>query len=134
MSEEPKKIIRVRDVMTSELHYIDGMATAGEAAEMMRIKKSDALLVSKRNSNDATGIVVVQDIIKKVVLPEQSPRNVNVYEIMTKPVIALPADMDVRYAVRLMTRADIRRAPVEEKGAYIGILSFANLILGGFVV
>jgi len=66
-------------------------------------------------------------------LTERSPLAVNVYEIMTKPVISVPANMDLRYAVRLMARANIRRAPVEENGEYIGLVSFTELIMGKFV-
>lgn len=77
---------------------------------------------------NAIGVVTVQDLITRVALEERRPMTVNVYEIMTKPVIAVPASMDVRYAIRLMVRANIRRAPVEENGKYIGILSLASLI------
>jgi len=54
---------------------------------------------------------------------------VNVYEIMTKPVITVPADMDIRYVARLIFRAGIRRAPVEEHGEIIGMISLSSLIL-----
>lgn len=130
MPEASKKILRARDVMSTNLHYIDGMATAEEAAEMMRQKNTNTLFVTKRHPDDAVGMVAVQDLIKKVVLTERSPLAVNVYEIMTKPVISVPANMDVRYVVRLMARADIRRAPVEENGEYIGLVSFTELVMG----
>lgn len=128
MSTQPKKILKAKDAMDTELNYIDGMATAVEAAEMMRARNTDTLLVHKRHDDDAIGIVSVQDLITRVSLEERRPMTVNVYEIMTKPVIAVPASMDVRYAIRLMVRAKIRRAPVEENGEYIGILSLSSLI------
>lgn len=130
MKDQTKKIVRAKDVMKAELHYIDGMATAEEAAELMRLKNTDTLLVTKRHPDDAVGMVATQDLVKKVVLTERSPLSVNVYEIMTKPVISVPANMDVRYVVRLMSRADIRRAPVEENGEYIGLVTFTDLIMG----
>jgi CBS domain-containing protein len=133
MPEEPKKILRAKDVMTPDLHYIDGMATAEEAAEMMRREKSDTLFVTKRHPDDAVGLVAVHDLIKHVILTERAPLAVNVYEIMTKPVISVPANMDVRYVVRLMAHADIRRAPVEENGEYIGLVSFTDLIMGKYI-
>jgi len=48
---------------------------------------------------------------------------------MTKPIITVPADMDIRYAARLIYRAGIRRAPVEDKGEIIGMISLSSLIL-----
>ncbi len=72
---------------------------------------------------------MVQDFVKGVIIPGRSPDDVNVYEIMTKPIITVPADMDIRYAARLIYRAGIRRAPVEEKGEIVGMISLSSLIL-----
>ncbi|MCK5162125.1 MAG: CBS domain-containing protein, partial [Desulfobacula sp.] len=74
-------------------------------------------------------IVVVQDLIKGVIIPGRSPDEVHVYEIMTKPIITVPADMDVRYVARLINRAGIRRAPVEDGGELIGMIALSSLIL-----
>ncbi len=123
------KIIRARDVMHKQILSIDGMATAREAAARMRSERVFSLLVKKRHADDAWGILVVQDFIKGVIIPGRSPDDVHVYEIMTKPIITVPADMDIRYAARLIYRADIRRAPVEDNGELIGMISLASLIL-----
>ena len=129
MGPDSISIIRARDVMHKGIVSIDGMATAREAAAKMRLEKVSSLLVIKRNADDAWGILVVQDFIKGVIIPGRSPDEVNIYEIMTKPVITVPADMDIRYAARLIYRAGIRRAPVEEGGELIGMISLSSLIL-----
>ena len=129
MAADSTSIIRARDVMHKGVITIDGMATAKEAAAKMRSEKVSHLLVSKRHDDDAWGIVVVQDFIKGVIIAGRSPAEVNVYEIMTKPIITVPANMDIRYVARLMYRAGIRRAPVEEGGEIIGLISLATLIL-----
>ncbi len=129
METENRRIIRARDVMTKEIVSIDGIATAGEAADKMRSEKTGSLLVNKRHDDDAWGIVVIQDFIKGVIIPGRSPAEVNVYEIMTKPIITVPADMDIRYVARLIYRAGIRRAPVEDRGELIGMVSLTSLIL-----
>ena len=127
--ENNNKIICAKDVMAKQLLTIDGMATAREAADMMRKERVYSLLVDKRHEHDAWGIVVVQDLVKGVIIPGRSPDDVNVYEIMTKPIITVPADMDIRYASRLLHRAGIRRAPVEDKGEIVGMISLSSLIL-----
>lgn len=129
MAASATSIIRARDVMHEGILSIDGMATAREAAAKMRYEKVFSLLVKKRNADDAWGILVCQDFIKGVIIPGRSPAEVNVYEIMTKPVITVPADMDIRYVARLIYRAGIRRAPVEDKGELIGMISLSSLIL-----
>ena len=130
MGPENTPIIRARDVMHKGIVSIDGMATAREAAAKMRAEKVSCLLVNKRHSDDAWGILVVQDFIKGVILPGRSPAEVHVYEVMTKPVITVPADMDIRYVARLIYRAGIRRAPVDDGGELVGMVSLSSLILG----
>jgi len=115
--------------MRKTITFIDGMATAQEAAAKMRSEKVRCLLVKKRHADDAWGIVVVQDFIKDVLMVGRSSGEVHVYEIMTKPVISVPADMDIRYAARLLFQAGIRRAPVEDKGEYVGTITLSSLIL-----
>jgi CBS domain-containing protein len=129
MTLDKTSIIRARDVMHKGIVSIDGMATASEAAAKMRSEKISSLLVEKRHADDAWGIVVIQDFIKGVIIPGRSPAEVNVYEIMTKPVITVPPDMDIRYVARLIYRAGIRRAPVESEGDLIGMISLSSLIL-----
>ena len=129
MGSDTSQIVRVRDVMHKRLITIDGMATARDAAAKMRIEKVSSLLIKKRHGDDAWGILVIQDFVKGVIMAGRSPSEVNVYEIMTKPVITVPADMDIRYVARLIYRAGIRRAPVEDGGELVGMISLSSLIL-----
>lgn len=129
MSAEKPSIVRARDIMHKGIVSIDGMANAHEAAARMRDEQVSALLVDKRHPDDAWGIVAVQDLIRGMIIPGRPPEAVNVYEIMTKPVITVPADMDVRYVARLLYRIGIRRAPVEEEGELIGMIALSSLIL-----
>jgi signal-transduction protein with cAMP-binding, CBS, and nucleotidyltransferase domain len=122
-----------KDVMTKKVFLVDGMATAKEAVEMMRIEKVESLIVKKRDSRDALGIVNVHDIIKGVIIKDKTSEEVNIFEIMTKPVISVPADMDIRYVARLLMNIRIRMAPVEENGEYIGMISLSDLILNEFL-
>jgi len=129
MIAEKTSIVRTRDVMQQGVEFIDGMTTTKEAIATMRSKKVSALLVKKRNLEDAWGIVAIQDLIREIIIPGRLPKDVNVYEIMTKPVITIPADMDIRYVARLFYRIGIRRAPVEDQGELIGMVSLSSLIL-----
>ena len=118
-----------KDVMTKKVVLIDGMATAKEAVEIMRREKVESLIIKKRYPQDACGIVMVHDFIKGVIIPDKTSEEVNVFEIMTKPPISVPANMDVRYVANLMMKVGLRIAPVEENGEYIGMVSLSDLIL-----
>ena len=118
-----------KDVMTKGVIMIDGMITAKEAVILMKKEKVESLIIKKRNPQDAYGIVNIHDFIKGVIIKDKSSEEVNVFEIMTKPVISIPANMDVRYVASLLTNIGIRMAPVEENGEYIGMVSLSDLIL-----
>ena len=118
-----------RDVMTKKVFFVEGMATAKEAVDIMRSTKAKALIVKKRHPQDAYGIVAVHDFIKGVIIPDKSSEEVNVFEIMTKPAISVPANMDMRYVANLLIKVGLWMAPVEENGEYIGMVSLSDLIL-----
>lgn len=122
-------IIRARDVMSKEVLSIDGMASVREAAAMMRSACATELLVAKRNDDDTWGIVTIMDIVKNVIVPSRDADNVFVYEIMTKPLITVPAQMDIRYAIRLMQRIGVRRTPVDDRGEIVGMITLDSLVL-----
>ncbi len=124
-----KAIIRARDVMRTKLVTIDGMATVSEAVDKMRAEHHTHLLVEKRNANDAWAIISIRDLVEGVLVPERSAKDVNVFEVMTKPVITVPPDMDIRYVARLLHNTGLSRVPVEENGELIGIISLSTLIL-----
>jgi predicted transcriptional regulator len=118
-----------KDVMTKKVVFVDGMATAKEAVEIMRQEKVEALIVKKRHQQDAYGIVTIHDFIKGVIITDKTSEEVNVFEIMTKPVISVPATMDVRYVANLLMKIGLRMAPVQENDEYIGLVSLSDLIL-----
>jgi CBS domain-containing protein len=118
-----------KDVMTKKIVFVDGMATAKEAVELMRQENVEALIVKKRDPQDAYGIVIVHDFIKGVIIPEKTSEEVNIFEIMSKPAISVPADMDVHYVASLLMKVGLRMAPVEKNGEYIGMVSLSDLIL-----
>ena len=118
-----------KDVMQKKIIFIDGMASAKEAVELMRTEKVEALIVKKRYPQDAYGIVLVHDLIKGVIIADKTPDEVNVFEIMSKPVISVPHDMDIRYVSNLLMKVGLRIAPVQENKEYIGMVSLNDLIL-----
>ncbi len=125
------KLIRARDVMAEKHLELDGMATVQEALEAMKGDKSDVVIVKKRDEHDAFGIVLLSDIAKKVLARDRATQRVNIYEIMSKPVIPLDPEMDVRYCARLFDSFGLSSAPVIEYGEVIGIVSYNELVFDG---
>ena len=127
----PKKIIKAREVMHEQHLEMDGMATVKEALDAMKAEQADVVIVKKRNENDAFGIVLLADIAKKVLAKDRPSQRINVYEIMSKPVISVDPDMDVRYCARLFDSFGLSSAPVIENGQVLGIVSYNELVFQG---
>ena len=129
MSE--RTIVRVRDVMKSHFDMVDGMMSVQDALKKMRHVETKCLIVDKRHKDDEYGIVLIADIAKEVLAKDRSPERVNVYEVMSKPVISVDAAMDIRYCARLFDKFGLSRAPVIEQGKVVGIVSFTDMVLHG---
>ncbi len=117
--------------MVAELHSIDGLATVAEAIALMKRHNVNSLAVNRRDETDEVGLVLVSDIARHVTARNRAPERVNVYEIMSKPVLTLPPDMLARYAVRLLTRFDVSRAIVVDRDRDpVGIVTLRDLVVG----
>ncbi|MCC4798779.1 CBS domain-containing protein [Enterovibrio norvegicus] len=123
----------VREVMKNDFALIDGLTTVAEAIRIARSKEIKCLIVKKRDENDEYGLVLMNDIAKKVLSQNKSPERVNVYEIMTKPALGVSPDMNVKYCARLFERFGISRAPVVENGEIKGIVSYNSIVMFGML-
>ncbi len=126
-----REIVRVRDVMKQQIDIVDGMTTVSEALHTMKHVETKCLIIDKRHDNDEYGMVLIADIAKQVLAKDRAPDRVNVYEIMSKPVLTVDPDMDIRYCARLFERFGLSRAPVVDQGKLLGIISYTDMVLRG---
>jgi len=124
-------LIKVRDVMKTEVDIVDGMMTVSDVIKTMQHQQNKSIIVDRRTEHDEYGIVLLNDIATEVLAKDRSPERVNVYEIMTKPVISVDPEMDIRYCARLFKRVGLSRAPVIENRKVIGIVSLTDLVMKG---
>ena len=129
MSE--RKLVRTREVMQHTFVEIDGLSTVSEALDLMKTEGVRVLIVKKRSDDDEYGIVLLSDIAKGVLAKDRAPERVNVYEIMSKPVVSVDPHMDIRYCARLFDRFGLSVVPVMEDEKVIGIVSYHELVLRG---
>ncbi len=130
MSE--RRIVRVRDVMKTRFDMINGRMTVDDALKAMQHVETKCLIVDKRHDDDEYGIVLLSDIATQVLACDRSPERVNIFEIMSKPVISVRPDMDIRYCARMFEQFELSRAPVIDERKVIGIVSFTDMVLKGF--
>jgi predicted transcriptional regulator len=118
--------------MKFDVDIVDGMLTVAEALKSMKFPDTRTLIVDKRHDDDEYGVVMFRDMAKKVLARDHSPNRVNIYEIMSKPVLSVYPDMDIRYCTRLFDRFGLSRAPVLEDQKIIGLVSYTDIVLKGF--
>jgi len=126
-----KNIVHVSDVMKTKFDLVDGIITVSEALEKMQHIENKSLVVDKRHDNDEYGIVLLADIARHVLAKDRAPERVNIYEVMSKPVITVHANMDIRYCARLFDKFGLTRAPVVEDGKIVGMVSYTDMVLKG---
>ena len=124
-------VVRVADVMERDYAIIDGIATVAEALAVLRERSAHFLIVAKRHEDDEFGIVMIADIAKQVLASNRSPERTNVYEIMSKPVLSVKPEMDIRYCARLFDRFGISTAPVVDGDEIKGLVAYDQLVLKG---
>ena len=126
-------MIRVRDVMSHRFKVMDGLATVQEGLDAMKDSDVRALIVDKRHDDDAYGIVLLSDMAKRVLARNRSRKRVSLYEIMSKPVLGVEPDMNIRYCARLFDTFGLSVAPVIENGNVIGMVSYHEIVLNGLM-
>ncbi|MYJ96504.1 MAG: CBS domain-containing protein [Proteobacteria bacterium] len=122
--------IRVGEVMIRDLHTIDGLATVTDAVAIMQEHSISSLVVNARNDEDEAGLIDVVGIAREVIAKNRVPDRVHVYEVLTKPVVTVPATMLVRYAARLLVSLRISRAlVVDRERDVIGMVTLRDLVI-----
>ena len=126
-----RELVRVKDVMKTQFDLIQGIETVADALRQAKHLETECLLVDRRHDDDEFGIVLLSDIAKKVLGADKAADRVNVYEIMSKPVISVDPDMDIRYCARLFERFGMALAPVVKDRTVSGVVSYRDIVLRG---
>jgi len=119
---------KAKDIMTTEVVTIQGTATVAEAVALMKQKGVRSLIVERRNEDDAYGIITQRDIVYKVVAKGLSPQSVQVHEIMSKPLVVVNPNLDVKYVARLLANTGLSRAPVIGEHRLMGVMSLSDIV------
>jgi predicted transcriptional regulator len=117
--------------MKTDYELVHGMETVAEVLKKGEFTETKCIIVDKRHDDDEYGLVMLSDIAKKVLARDKSPERVNIYEIMSKPVISVGPDMDIRYCARMFENFGLGRAPVVENRKILGIVGYTDIVLRG---
>lgn len=120
-------MMKAEEIMTREVITISGSATVAEAVSLMKEKGLRSLIVEPRNETDPYGMVTETDVVYRVVAHGYDPKQMRVYQIMTKPCVVVNPELGIEYVARLFAQTRIRRAPVIKDGL-LGVISITDIL------
>jgi CBS domain-containing protein len=120
-------MLKAADVMTKDVAMVSASATVAAAVELMNARGWRSLIVDRQDDRDDYGIISETDIAYKVIARSRNPHQVKVFEVMTKPCIAVVPDLSVVQVAQLFAENGLARAPVIE-GKLLGIISITDLV------
>lgn len=116
----------VKDIMNKNVLTTEPDVTVQEAAKKMVDGGTKFLIVTEKEK--LVGIVTEWDFLKKIAGEEEFKENAKLETIMTKKVIVVPPDTDIREAAEIMASNNIKKLPIVEKNVLIGVVTAMDII------
>ncbi|SFV69967.1 CBS domain protein [hydrothermal vent metagenome] len=120
----------VKDVMTpkEKLISVNPIATVREALKLMRTHSVRSVIVEKTKDDGAYGLVTFKNILQSIVAQDGDIDLLNVYDIAAIPAISVSAQLNVKYAAKMMVKSSIKRLLVIDNNELLGILTMSDII------
>ncbi len=113
--------------MTPDPVILEARATLQDAARAMRDDDVGDVIV--RDESRVCGVLTDRDVVVRAVAEGRDPAATTIGEICSQELEALSPEDSVDEAVNLVRHAAIRRIPVLEDGAAVGVVSLGDLAL-----
>jgi CBS domain-containing protein len=117
----------LRDVMSPNPVTLPATATVADAAKRMRDDDIGDVIVL--DGDRVCGIVTDRDLVVRAVAEGRDVGTTTLQDVCSADVATLSPDDDVQRAIDMMKQKAIRRIPVVEDGAPIGIVSIGDLAI-----
>jgi predicted transcriptional regulator len=118
--------MKVKEIMSREINFINTNNTIQEAAEKMKEKNLGVLPVL--GNEKAVGFITYRDIAARIVAKGLDTKTAVVSDAMSEKILACREDDTVEDAFRLMSTHRIPRlAVIDENQTMTGLVSLWNL-------
>jgi len=120
----------VKDVMTpkEKLILINPIATVREALQLMRTHSIRSVIVEKNHADGAYGLVTFKNILQSIVAQDGDIDLLNVYDIAAIPALGVSAQLNIKFAAKMMVNSSIKRLLVIDNNELQGILTMTDII------
>lgn len=122
--------MKVRDLMSYPLNTVRPDATVLDAIKAMAEGKKGGIIVCGEGLlKECQGIITTTEIFEKVLAAGVNPDGIKISNIMTPaPLVTIGPNATVKEAADLMVKHNIRRLPVVEDRALVGIITSKDLL------
>jgi CBS domain-containing protein len=117
--------MKVRDIMTKNVAYVNPMTTITEAAQLMQKHNVGSIPVC--DNSGVVGIITDRDIVVRNVAQGSNSTDTPVKDVMTSQVATVSPDRNIDDVSRMMAQKQIRRMPVIENNTLVGIVALGDM-------
>ena len=117
---------KLEEIMVRKVVTVKADATAKMAAELMNNHKIGCLVVVSEGK--PVGIVTERDMLRKVIQKSSDSENMQVIQIMSKPIVFASPETGAGDAAKLMLERKIKKLPVVEDEHLVGLVTLTDLI------
>lgn len=118
--------MQISDIMSPNVVSVTPDESASLAARLLYRHNIGSVPVCSEDGN-LRGIVTDRDITLRCVAAESDPDTTPVKDIMSKNIISVSPEDDVRIATRMMAKEQVRRLPVTSEGKIVGMVSLGDM-------
>jgi len=119
----------VKEIMKStNLAIVSPMAPIRDALKLMREMKVKSLIVDKLRASDAYGLLTYKNILFSIIANDGDIDLLRVYDICSKPAYQISEELDIKYAVQLMVKSNVKRLLVIDNNEIEGILTMTDIM------
>ena len=91
---------KIKDLMINPAYTIKAHASISDAAKILEEKDCNILIITKNEK--PIGTITEKDIIKKVSLNNFNPKQIEVQQLISKPLFFVTSEMDLSEAAKIM--------------------------------
>ncbi len=117
--------MKVKDIMTTNVTYVEPNASILDTAKLMQQHNVGSIPVCDKGS--VVGMVTDRDIVVRNIAIGKNPQQTPVSDIMTTGVTSVSPDMEMSQVTKMMANSQIRRVPVVDQNNLVGIVALGDV-------
>lgn len=118
--------MRAEEVMNRRVESIKPDASVLDAIERIVNLRIRSLIVEPESKDDVYGVITVRDIVFKCLAKGLDPKQVEVRDICTKPLIYVEKDMPIEHVLNMMEKFNIARVFVKDRNKVTGVIALMD--------